>query len=589
MCKKQGSIPKDCHCYLPLERFHIVPVYDVNRSAIEKSIRDTLFDREQLNRDTLRNCIAKKFGIKGGYAAFVSKALPAIKDFKSKYNLIQRANLVTAGHEPAVFRLSHRQLADRIFRDDKPKPERVFTGYDVDWQVMNDRRFFILGAVNSDISFGQQISNIHPDTGDMIEMEKIIEWDRYDVRAHANFLGELLLSGKEFPDDKPPHMVEYQFRLPFEPDGYVEEKSKAVTAANVFRRWILRLDKGWVNVLPFNKNLVFLSSSTGEYDFVVRGQRDKKFNHNIHDPYLKNADTPKSNDLYHFLRWLYFEYDGWLEKDSFEAETAFYTNEDHNNYPGMDEVLRRYFINSELYSELQPPSTTDAAMKEKGFYHVCIAEKRFWVSNLISIRQFKEFMECNPEYAEYSRAPELRSDMWEPDNSDSDESLPASVTWYDANAYAAWISKEKHIPVRLLDWEEYFPLADVAIPHPPLYSDEAMRFWVSSWQEQSFLEWTKTDGAVLDQNIDHHREPDTQLRYVPCQLKWFPHNEGLRFLSSVQFGEWLNKPVSAAVNTALLSAFMAPNTSPVKDGFAPSSTGRYKKTKIGFRLCCSNS
>jgi hypothetical protein len=50
----------------------------------------------------------------------------------------------------------------------------------------------------------------------------------------------------------------------------------------------------------------------------------------------------------------------------------------------------------------------------------------YCVSDLITIREFREFMASEKHYAEYSRRPG-RVDRWETVNSDDNESLPASV------------------------------------------------------------------------------------------------------------------------------------------------------------------
>ena len=42
--------------------------------------------------------------------------------------------------------------------------------------------------------------------------------------------------------------------------------------------------------------------------------------------------------------------------------------------------------------------------------------------------------------------------------------LPVAATWYDAKAYARWIKRTQHLPVRLPTEEEYLILAADLVP-----------------------------------------------------------------------------------------------------------------------------
>jgi len=315
----------------------------------------------------------------------------------------------------------------------------------------------------------------------------------------------------------------------------------------------------------------------------VCDQRDREFEHNIHAPYLKNADIPKSDDLYHFLRWLYFEYEGWLKKDTFEAESAFYANGgDQRSYPGINEVLRLHFTRNNVYRAPSAAPKSSDCIVEEGFIVAGGDGHKLWISNLISIRQFKGFMRQNPEYAAYSRE-NKHVDRWETVNSDSDESLPASVTWYDACAYAAWVSKTRHIPVRLPEWHEYQSLAQQT--YTPLHGVDAKKAMFSG-KGWNLLEWRTSDGRCAGSETNLEADKTVHLQYVTENMKWEGPENGAKFLVSIQFGEWLTRSRGCTVNTATLSAMTMPGFSPEADPFGAHSTGRYKMMKIGFRLCC---
>ena len=202
--------------------------------------------------------------------------------------------------------------------------------------------------------------------------------------------------------------------------------------------------------------MLFLKGSDGAYDFVFPGFRDEACNHNTFQPHLRNSDIPKSNDVYHFRRWLYFDYGGWLEEEEHRAEITFYSRERAaNQYPGPEEVLKQRLI---LKGAYVPPKKTASGVD--GYYQVCAGGVPMHVGNLISIREFREFIAQNPEYAAYSRKPQ-RVDQWETVNCDEDQSLPAAVT-----CTMPMPSRTRGLPVRLLTDDEYQKIAGPIVQPP---------------------------------------------------------------------------------------------------------------------------
>jgi len=571
MYNKNKPVQSKTHCFIPTDEFHIIPLRDIKKSAIKKAVECTAKDREDINVCTLQNCLAKKLGFRGGFAG-LKRELPKLEQFKADHNLKELSDLVTATKIAPMIRLSHSQIADRIFKSNEPVPKRIFTGYNVDWASIN----FEYGARSPNPNISQQ-------TDDIREIEEWLEQHRGQIAGFTHLLGNLLISTSDNPADEQLNLVECIFRPGWEQDRIIREKRICFRTAEMFRQWICQLDKGWVNILQFNDNLVFLSDGNGTYDFVIRDHRNHTFNHNIHEPYLKNADIPKSDDEYHFLRWQYFNYRGWLERDTFEAEISFYSAGGNGiNYPGLQEVLRRHFLSTEQYNCPTTPMRRDSSFEAEGFYSVQMDDRKLWVSNLVTIGQFNEFIAENPEYIKYSPIPlEERSTV----NSDRDEQLPASVTWYDANAYATWVNKKKHLPVRLLQLSEFKKLAPNA--DLPIQQHEIQEFF--SWDNRNELMWHLPDGTPMGKGLDQHHNKNMQLHYVVDKLKWEKHPAGMNFLVSLQFGEWLMKSTGCAINTATHSAMQYPLVTAERDPFCPHSTGRCKMLKIGFRLCCSYS
>lgn len=303
--------------------------------------------------------------------------------------------------------------------------------------------------------------------------------------------------------------------------------------------------------------------------------------------------------MYHYKRWAYFGYDGWLENDQHKAEEAYYAGGGtENSYPGSDEIDKTYFINSSLYSPSQPSQKTCG--HHPGYYPTTsINGKILYVSNLISISKFKRFIQENPEY-EKSRCKtggKNRADRWDSVNADKDDSLPAAVTWSDAMAYAKWISETQYISVRLLTEEEYYAIAQPVL-RPPSIEDlkqewsksdiikSADIFGQNIIKSEQICNFFTPDGSSILGHPAHMPEKEFQaleFRYIPNILKWEQHPSGLKFLSSLYFQEWLDKE-GATVNCRTLSSWH-PEIPPYKHPFSPLSTGKHKSLKIGFRLC----
>ncbi|WP_419797313.1 MAG: hypothetical protein ACNI26_13430 [Terasakiella sp.] len=192
---------------------------------------------------------------------------------------------------------------------------------------------------------------------------------------------------------------------------------------------LLKIKTSWLEVIPYNENLVFLKGENGAYDFVFRGMRNQPYNHNPYAPYLKNDDIPKTQDEYDFQRWLYFPrngkndprnpYTGWLEKDRHDAEINYYEKGGLvRSYPNQDTILKSLFSNSGRYQQF-----IKTAKSSKGFNDIEIDGQQFAISDLITIGEFKSFMSDNIEYEEYSRLADGVDD-WTTVNEDDDD-LPA--------------------------------------------------------------------------------------------------------------------------------------------------------------------
>ena len=516
---------------LPFEgEFHLAPLTHITPDAIKEAARLARVkykDQAELKHNTALNYISRRLGFQAGFAGF-QQSYPQLVAFMEQHGLKKRADLIRPNSHMEFVELTPRNLSDRLFSLGEKLPDRVFTGYNVDWFEINNSHFgrnfwenhpsFNLFTLPYKVVMAEvaRANQAQPGSGD-VALEAAVAACQHSITSFTNLLGDFLFSsdGKDFNE----FTLAPRLYRPgtCSPEHFHEEEKRIHDVAKIFRTWMAKQEQGWVQVIPFNKNLIFLAGQDGEYDFLFPGMRDELFNHNPHAPYLKNGDVPKSNDSYHFKRWLYFEYMGWLENEEHHSEITYNAmgGEPMQN-PGKDALLKKHI---ELKGDYKPPFKT--APPSEGFVPVMVGGRLMHVSNLVTMEQFHQFMSANSHYAAYSRD-QGDVDPWESANNAADQTQPAVVTWYDANAYAAWISRTKKLPVRLLTEEEYLQ--------------------------------------------------------VSCT------SSDLEFLASPEFGEWLNEE-AAAINTATKESLCNPGFKASKGLFSARSNGAYKHKRVGFRLC----
>ncbi len=578
--------------FLPFEKFHLAPVRDVTPAALKDAAhlaRSRYRDREPIKLNTALNFLARRLGFHAGFAGFRQEHATKLSGFMQTHGLTHRADLIRTMPRMALVSLQPREVADRLFFSRQPVPLEIFTGHDVDWFEVNDRHFRqnpwrqhplyeTIGYIPHEavMAAAAQADARAPELGLLLLEAAVTECD-FSVRAAGNLMGDQLL---RYPWDE---YGDFRF-VPtlYKPEGvtpedFREHERKVREVAKFFRAWIRRLRQGWVRVLPYNGSLIFLQGADGTYDFVFPRLRDGEFDHNPFLPHLRTADLPKSSDAYHFRRWMYFEYEGWMEEESHRAEITFCaTGGQPKQYPGAHDILRQHLILGGTYS---PPEA--GAPGSTGFLPVRIDGILLHVSNLVSIAQFKAFMADHAEYARYSREP-AGVDRWETVNSDDDPSLPASVTWHDANAFAAWISRTRKLPVRLPTEVEYRTIAHPILnPREDIPAGEFLDF-----EHERLCRFSHPDGTPIQGHPPYLPEElfqDLKFNFIPAAMVWKRSAAGLAFLFSQHFGEWLNEEASVA-NTLTLSSLCRRDSLPSSARFAAHSTGKYKSKKIGFRL-----
>jgi len=615
--------------YLPLKSFGIVSLSGLHPDQIKQSAKNVIQEQEKSSINTCLNAICKALGFKGGFADYTAEYQEKLLPFLENNGMNTQADLLTP-RMPAyeeLFKLLASRLSDRLFKSGKPLPQKVFTGYNYDfyskyddgiWYFQNviscsENPFGFVSSLHPNVNFAKLFS-LPPNPNLNLNHEPI--WKKNLAVALEN--PDLIVKGQQhWPDRTLINVFLGQFMLDIFPsfnligDALVEPMlgdgwqtqiyfPKSMKPAKIrevidkydqlfkaFRDQIKRGEDGWVEIVPYNDKLIFLKGSEGEYDFTFMNLRDKLFEDGVFMPHLKNADTPKQQGSYHFQRWHYYEYAGWKERDEHEAEKYFYASGgETNTYPCVDEVYRRY----QTYVGNYKPFAQYAG-KSDGFKLVGINGVKYYVSDLVTIEDFRNFEKGNPDYFSYRRGDKLA-----PMNQDTPD-MPVAVTWYDANAYAAEIQHKLNLPVRLLTVYEYKALID---SDPTLKSLQIeMNSIFSNWLrgEEDFHYEFKKDLHYFDSNgseiegkppyMDGEAFQNLVYRY-DSELKWVEHEAGIKFIVSDPFSEWLNnnkgRTAAVAINTNRFTA--AHSFDPVeRSSFIANSTGKYKYLKIGFRLC----
>ena len=570
--------------FLPFDNYHVAPIGGIDPASLKKAARlaRTRYrdDERRLPHNLVLNHIAKSLGFRGGWGGYVCDYRDRLDGFMREHGLVSRSD-VFAPVPPdgdTVVRLTSRQIADRLFSSGRSMPRRIFVGAGVD-------AFDLLEAAPAQglkVGFmtsgkGLAFADIEP-----ARIDRTVPPYSYSlhspeaelsllelVGAFGNLIGDQLCdagSGETIVA-----------RLYDIDDARREELQ---TFGLLVRRILDAIPSGWVDVIPYNDRLAFLKGPSGGYEFVFGGMRDAAFTRNVHAPFLRDKDVSKSEDANDFELHLYFNYRGWLESDTHDAETAFYADGGSPaNYPGPDEILKAHLARNGNYV---PP--VKKAPGRPGYTLVERAGHRLYFSELVTVERFNRFLDRNPDYAAHRRS--LLAG--EPPETVNDEPahLPAAATWYDARAYARWIKRTRKLPVRLPTQEEYLILAANLVPDR--ISDEELREALGKRLCVFFdVQGNRFDGHPP--YMTHAEFARLPYRYDGDRIEWTEATTGLKTIHSAWFGEWL-LPVGAAINGRFLCSqrdvhlAAKMRISAERGRFAAWSTGKYKSMKIGFRL-----
>lgn len=599
--------------YLPLKKFHILPVFGLEPELIKQSVESVSRDREKIGHCTLLNALVHSLGFKGGFSGFLNDYEQILKPFTEYHNLNQYADLIEPRFPCDGANLKHQRqdVSDRLFYDNSSIPDKIFTGYNFCYdQYFDDGiRIYNFEIDRSDYGLHQSpydendSSNVeialknptlqiplkrkHSNKRSLIDI--VIGGDLFFIQAGFNLLGDQLIQPRE-------KQSVFQLYNTNESD-LAECLTHSNKKMNLFLQRIEEVNQGWVEVLPFNENLIFLKGENGEYDFLFKNQCDKEFKHQIYEPYLKRADVPKFDDEYHFKRWFYFEFKGNRQQQLHQAETEYYfSGGEACDYPGTEELLKRSLQRDYTKTLVELSSSIELS----NFQKIRLENgKCLMISNLITIEDFQDFSISNLLYLEgraaVCNAKEKKGrllDNLETVNADENTTLPVSLTWYDVMVFISWFNRKNKVETRLLTFDEFMEVSPFDEPKndalnyysPPIEVTIKGETTFSGQRNEEFecncLSFYDESGGKIVGHPPYMEEEAFQKIQLKFDDVKFLEKHGLKYIDSKNFGEWLTDKTYVCCKS--LTGFYNYISKPTP---VLNSTGKYKGRKIGFRLC----
>lgn len=535
----------------------------------------------QITSSYILHKVANTLGFQGGWGALKASLDGPLVDFRSSNGLLRPVDVLAVPFD-CPFRLSYRQIADRLFASGRPAPCRIFTGHGTDWLALLRRAAEIDGLRIVDIStrfLGPDAAAVDPAT-----LSERVPPNRYaianadgfltyiDVTGYfCNLIGDQLCGFSDPGTARGPVATIYFYG---DENTYAPEKARLAAAGRILETVLGAGGEGWLEVIPFNDHLAFLRAPSGDYAFVFRSARDEP------SPAATSGVTTREQA---FKDWLYHRHDGWLEADRHAAENAFYRDGGTPaSYPGENAVLREFLESSGRYKE--PRKAAFRNEKARLFRVAAVGAVELAFSPLVTTGEFKEFLLENPDYLE-ARNTNPEADPWEPVNLD-DDACPAAVTQPDAAAYARRMRQKLGLPVRLPEEHELLALAGELVPATVSWTD------LAGARKDRLCVFHEPGGRAIDGHPPY-MSPENfdrlELRYRDGDLPMITARSGLEVLQSFYFGEWL-EPNGAAINTKFFCSqydiMMVDDirVAASRGLYAPDSTGKYRGEKIGFRL-----
>ncbi|MEY8099795.1 hypothetical protein AB9F29_20730 [Falsihalocynthiibacter sp. S25ZX9] len=569
--------------YLPFKNLHFAEITDIDPDSLKKAsefARRQGRDVEPIGHSTTLNFIAKSLGVKAGWSGYQKEYRDSIAPFLEENRLLRRQDILKQDLNDQFHHFSSEQISGRLFNSGRPLPDKMFIGDGFNYWDLLDLAVKH-PKMHVETSMGDHIFQIDRSgipNNYQIHMNDG-KCDFTDASVFSNFLGDQLCKP---PEEEP---VACLYRLD------ETARSDLKRAGEILSILLQGAESGWAEVIPYNKNLVFLRLDDGRYDFFFKNMRHQKFARNPYLPYLRDKDISKKSRSDDFSVWSYFQYDGWKELDVHKANVMCLGTV---SKPSMRiDVTGEAFLKEYLIDHGRYQLERHEAPARKGYHYKSSENGGLCFTDLVTIKKFDRFLAENPDYARHREGLEdvgnFAGAEYEPDD------LPAAVTWYDALAYASWRRGVEKLPLRLLEVAQFVDLTDGLQSLAPEHNEE-FTYSHAEFPDRPFTFYDPENEAYLPEigrRPDYMPEGEFKkwtLRYSQKTLLWGTSNFKLEVVRSPWFSEWL-APKGQAINTW---GFCPPQDimfahryagAYSSGSFAPTSDGKYKSMKIGFRLC----
>lgn len=578
-----------------------IPLSGLHHEQIKASVSEFRTQRqkagEKLSQDSLKNSdllgnVAIALGARS-YKHWLHEVEPALDKFAEKHGLKEPADLVRWDEGPFGYSLTARQIADRLFNSGRDQPKRLFTGAgnylfaakgyggidlsdaakrltgNMDFPFLPHTEQFLFASTHHDqvVLRAERLdgwSTNVPDHLDLTAQALVLNAFDYNLTCALNLLGDSLVD---------PVVAPVELELYNTCD---ETKEEYLQLFQIFRSEIDRTDVGWVDVISFSENIVFLRAPDGRFDWVVRDQREAPFSMNDLFPIFRSEELPGALDGKSIQAHLHYQKGLWLDQTKHKAEHHHYfSGGTPRNHPGMEKIVERFLAATEGFKPIFQPR----AERNLQFTAHALANKCLMVSDLISIAEFQKFIDAEWGLVRGKKSeatkrgwPSLPSmNVLDPAN------LPVCLTWYDAIAYCKYLEKTEDLPVRLLTIEEWQAIAP---------SRETIKA-LGAKAQAHIVEAVNLEGDLL-------QPPTYGIEYITRfknDLYWVRNDQGLEFLSSLTFGEWLGDYKGSAPNNvwspvACTASGIALGRGPLeREFFEAWYIGKNNHLKVGFRVC----
>lgn len=600
--------------YLPLKFPNIIGITELTPDAIKKAVKKC---KSKDKHTTLLNAVVNALGFSAGFSGFQKEYAEKLIPFMEKNNLLSCTDLFThqkAGYAHHGISITQETLANRLFMSALCLPERFFSGYDFDFKARIEDGWwhFNRNATSTERDYLEQLmANAFDDQKYIATVNTIyknLHTKEYRVNEIKRDPLDFLLGGLSIEYNSCGWNLLGDFYFQFKNKGkdeeliielydsakdgtYKTEIDQAKRCTKLLKRSIDSSSAGWLDIIPYNENLIFLRGKNGEYDFVFKKQKNKAFE-------IKKADESKQEFM--FRKWLYFSYQGWCEQDRHFAEIKYYKDGGSpGSYPGQEVILDNYLRSkADLIAKEQSLSKnasekvlTDFYIKPKkisyptkildNFSKVLIDNKTLAVSNLITSEEFINLVPISDKHWK-----KRQGDLWQLTNCNQNSNLPTAVTLSDVYAYIKAFNKQHKINTRLLAFDEYISLRGHEGKRPkdmPLEEENGQKL-ENVQKLPCELEWAAPDSHHFHELSSNMLKginfDDLQCRFK-SETQLFKNQNNIQFCLSYNFAEYLKDYIVRPYN---MSGFYG-DKHYIPTNALKNSTGKYKLLKIGFRLC----